>query len=53
MSLIKLDLKDKRILKELFVNARMPYSTIGKKVGLSKEVVHYRVNRLMKIGLLT
>ena len=52
MELLKLDIKDKRILKELFVNARMPYSRIAKKVGLSKEVVHYRVNRMKSQGLL-
>ncbi len=47
-----LDLKDKRILKELFVDGRMPLSVIAKKVQLSKEVVHYRVNRMIKEGLL-
>ena len=48
----KIDLKDKRILKELFVNARTPYSIIARKVGLSKEVVHYRIKKLMDKGLL-
>ena len=43
---IKLNIKDKRILRELFDDGRMPFSKIGKKVGLSKEVVHYRVNNM-------
>lgn len=49
---MKLDLKDKRILKELFYNGRMSYSKIAKNVGLSKQVVLYRINRLLKLGLL-
>ena len=49
---MKLDLKDKRILKELFYNCRMSYSKIAKNVGLSKQVVLYRINRLLKLGLL-
>jgi len=43
-----LDLKDKRILKELFEDGRMPFSTVAKKVGLSREVVKYRVDRLLE-----
>jgi DNA-binding Lrp family transcriptional regulator len=49
---ISLDLKDKRILRELFRNGRMPFSKIAKNVGLSKQVVHYRINRLHENGLL-
>ncbi|MFH0875160.1 MAG: Lrp/AsnC family transcriptional regulator [archaeon] len=49
---IVLDMKDKRILRELFRNGRMAFSIVGKKIGLSKEVVHYRVNNLIKKGLL-
>jgi Lrp/AsnC family transcriptional regulator for asnA, asnC and gidA len=45
-------MKDKRILKELFDNGRMPFSVVAKKVGLSKEVVSYRVNNMIKDGLL-
>jgi len=42
----KLDLKDKRIIYELNSNARASYSQIGKKVGLSTEVVNYRIKKL-------
>ena len=43
---VKLDLKDRKILYQLELNARQPSSKIAKKVGLSKEVVNYRIKRL-------
>ena len=49
---IKLDLKDKKILFELDKNSRKSLSKIGKKVGLSQEVVYHRVNRLQKTGII-
>ncbi|MBT5022847.1 AsnC family transcriptional regulator [Candidatus Woesearchaeota archaeon] len=49
----KLDLKDKKILFELDKNARISYAQIGKKIGLSTELVHYRVKRLEKTKILT
>ncbi|MBI5065312.1 Lrp/AsnC family transcriptional regulator [Candidatus Woesearchaeota archaeon] len=45
---LKLDLKDRKILFELDINSRQPNSTIAKKVGLSKQVVGYRINNLIK-----
>jgi Lrp/AsnC family leucine-responsive transcriptional regulator len=48
----KVDLKDLRILRELDLNARASFSTIAKKIGLSKQVVRYRFERLQKIGVL-
>src|SRR3989344_8118472 len=47
-----LSIKDRKILKELFDHARTPFSLIAKRVGLSKEVVHYRVKKLMERGIL-
>lgn len=44
----KLDLKDKKILYWLDQNAREPNSKIAKRVGLSKDAVHYRIERLQK-----
>ncbi len=41
-----LDLKDQKILFELDKNSRSSYSALAKKVGLSKEVVFHRVNKL-------
>ncbi|MCX6778357.1 MAG: Lrp/AsnC family transcriptional regulator [Candidatus Micrarchaeota archaeon] len=52
MEKIKLDLKDRRILYELDTNSRRSFSEIGKKVGLSKEVVNYRVKRLTQEGII-
>jgi DNA-binding Lrp family transcriptional regulator len=42
----KLDLKDRRILFELEFNARLSETQLGKKTGLSREVVAYRLKRL-------
>jgi len=42
----KLDVKDRRILYELDKNARISNAQIAKKVGLSPEVVYYRVKKL-------
>lgn len=52
MEKIKLDKKDRRILYELDMNARQPVGQIAKKVGLSKEVVGYRIKRLEKEGVI-
>jgi len=49
---IKLDLKDKKILYQLDINSRQSNSEIAKKVGLSKNVVKYRISRLEKSGLI-
>lgn len=48
----KIDLKDRKILYELDVNARAPASEIGKRVGLSKQVVSYRIVRLLSTGVI-
>lgn len=45
---IKLDLKDKKIIAELSLNARANISDVAKKVGLSKQVVKYRLENLEK-----
>ncbi|MBW2969716.1 Lrp/AsnC family transcriptional regulator [Candidatus Woesearchaeota archaeon] len=50
--MLKLDLKDRRILHELDHNARIPFSRLGKKIGLSESVVRYRVERLLSSGVL-
>ncbi|MBI5003388.1 Lrp/AsnC family transcriptional regulator [Candidatus Woesearchaeota archaeon] len=44
----QIDEKDRKILRALFENARASFSQIGKKARLSKEVVHYRVKRLLE-----
>jgi len=42
----KLDLKDRKILYQLDLNCRQSNAQIGKKVGLSKQVVDYRIKRM-------
>jgi len=48
-----LDLKDKRILYELDLDARQSFADIAKKVELSKQSVQYRINKMMKNGTIT
>ena len=49
----QIDLKDRKILYELDKNCRQSCSQIAKKVGLSSEVVNYRIKRLEKEKLIT
>ena len=46
MTEIKLDLKDRKILFQLDLNARQSNTRIAHKVGLSKDVVNYRIKKL-------
>lgn len=50
--MIDLDLKDRKILFELDIDARQSLNQLGKKVGLSKEVVNYRINRMQENGII-
>lgn len=50
---LKLDLKDWKILSELDKNSRQPDSIIAKKVRLSKQVVNYRIKRLIDENIIT
>jgi len=43
----KLDVRDRKILVELDEDARQSNNQIGKKVGLSKEVVKYRIDKMI------
>ena len=51
--MINLDKKDFKILLELDKNARQTDSKIAKKIGLSKQVVNYRIKNLIKDELIT
>jgi DNA-binding Lrp family transcriptional regulator len=42
-----LDLKDRKILYELDMDARQPISSIAKKTRISRQNVNYRINRLV------
>lgn len=48
-----IDEKDRKILVELDKNARQTDSEIAKKVGLSKQVANYRIQNLVKRGIIT
>jgi len=48
----KIDLKDRKILYELDLDCRQSNSQIGKKVGLGRDVVAYRINNMEKEGLI-
>ena len=48
----KLDLIDRKIILELDTNARATFSEIGKKIGIGKNNVQYRVKRLLEDGVI-
>jgi len=49
---MKLDLKDRKILYELDLNCRQSNAQIGKEVGLGRDVVAYRINRMQEEGVI-
>jgi Lrp/AsnC family leucine-responsive transcriptional regulator len=52
VSVTKIDLKDKKILYELDLNCRQSNTQIGKKVGLKRDAVAYRINRMQEEGII-
>ncbi len=50
---LKLDIKDKKIIASLEMDARAPLSEISKKAGLSKSNVSARIQKMRKAGFLT
>src|SRR3989344_3135248 len=48
----KLDLKDRKMLYELDTNSRQSFHEIAKKVGLSKDSIIYRINKLQEEGII-
>jgi Lrp/AsnC family transcriptional regulator, regulator for asnA, asnC and gidA len=46
--MVKIDSKDREILYQLDLDSRQSFAKIGKKVGLSKTVIAYRVNKLIE-----
>lgn len=48
----KLDVKDTKILAELDRDARQSNNQIGRKVRLSKEVVKYRIDKMIEAGVI-
>ena len=52
MEVNPLDVKDRKILLALDMDARKPDSAIAKIVGLSKQLTNYRIKRLEKQGVI-
>ena len=50
--MVEIDLKDRKILYELDLNCRQSNAQIGKKVGLSKQVVDYRIKKMEEEGVI-
>ncbi len=50
--IVKLDDKDREILFELDLNARMPLSELAERVGLSPQTAKYRIMQLEKHGVI-
>ncbi|MFH1013393.1 MAG: Lrp/AsnC family transcriptional regulator [Thermoplasmatota archaeon] len=51
--MIKLDKKDRKILYQLDIDSRQSANQIGRKVGLPRSVVTYRLARLQEHGVTT
>jgi len=49
---VKIDLRDRKILYELMIDGRQHLSKIAKKIKVSEQVVKYRINNLMKKGVI-
>ncbi|MFC1722975.1 Lrp/AsnC family transcriptional regulator [Nanoarchaeota archaeon] len=50
--MVKIDLKDRKILYHLTLDARQSTSKIAKKVGLSQQVTDYRIRRLERLQVI-
>ena len=52
MSKEVLDAIDRKILKFLFKNARMPFLEIARECGISGAAIHQRINKLTESGVI-
>ena len=50
--MFNIDVKDRKILYQLDLNSRQSLKTIGSNVRLTKNVVQYRIDRLVKNGII-
>ncbi len=51
--MLKLDVKDKKLLYYLSTDSRLSYTQLSKKISLSKNTVKYRIQRLKDKGIIT
>ena len=49
----EINIKDRKILFELSRNCRLPTTQLAKRVGLSQQGITYRINRLIKTGIIS
>ncbi len=52
MSDYQFDALDLRILQELSVNARIPYSSLAEQLKVSNSLIHQRIKKLQESGVL-
>ncbi|MEK6950950.1 MAG: Lrp/AsnC family transcriptional regulator [Nanoarchaeota archaeon] len=50
--MLKLDLKDRKLLYELDTNSRQSASELARKIGLSKDAIIYRMKKLENAGII-
>ncbi len=50
---IRLDVADMKLLTALDKNCRIPSTQLAKKIGKSRQAVDYRINQLVKEGIIT
>lgn len=50
---VRLDLADMKLLTALDKNCRIPATQLAKKIGKSRQAVDYRINQLVKEGIIT
>lgn len=48
----QIDELDKKILKMIMANARVPYLEVARECGVSGAAIHQRVQRLVQIGII-
>jgi Lrp/AsnC family transcriptional regulator for asnA, asnC and gidA len=49
----KIDSIDKKILRILLTNARIPFKDVAAETGVSRAAIHQRVQHLMEAGVIT
>lgn len=50
--MLKIDAKDRKLLYQLDLDSRQTLQQLAKKIGLSKDAVKYRINSLIKGGII-
>lgn len=49
---VQIDEYDRKILKIITVNARIPFKDVAEQIGISRTSVHQRVRRMTEIGVI-